>query len=231
MKLIVPATAALAALLSCASANAAQFVVIEARGIAMRPGTTLDASKALVLKQGQHVTLISDSGATFSLDGPYNQPPAAGQSQGVDIAATLKGLGTETQSRKEAGVVRGGAGKVTLPDPWLLDASRTGNVCLREGEQAVFWRPQATTSAQFTIMPADRSWRADAPWTAGSDRLTIVGEARVHGDATYYVSFNGQESAISINTVPALLANDKMRAAWMAEKGCEPQAEAVLRTR
>ena len=223
--------AALAALFSCASANAAQYVVIEARGIGLRPGTTLDAAKPLTLKQGQHVTLISDSGTTFNLDGPYDKPPAQGQSQGVDIAATLKGLATEQQSRKEAGVMRGGAAKVDLPDPWLLDASRTGNVCLREGQTAVFWRPQATSAAMFSIVPADRSWKAQAPWPVGADRLSIAGEAAVHGDATYYVSFNGTESAITINTVPALRANDRMRAAWMAEKGCEPQAEAMLRTR
>jgi hypothetical protein len=43
------------------------------------------------------------------------------------------------------------------------------------------------------------------------------------------VSVNGNETAISINTVPASLANDQMRAAWMLQRGCAPQAEALLR--
>jgi hypothetical protein len=34
-----------------------------------------------------------------------------------------------------------------------------------------------------------------------------------------------------VNTVPAALTNDEMRAAWMAQKGCDRQAEALLRTR
>ena len=37
------------------------------------------------------------------------------------------------------------------------------------------------------------------------------------------------EQAISVNVVPAVLETDAMRAAWMAERGCTEQAEAVLR--
>jgi hypothetical protein len=40
---------------------------------------------------------------------------------------------------------------------------------------------------------------------------------------------NGNETAVSITTVPASLSNDQMRAAWMLQKGCGPQAEALLR--
>ena len=50
------ATTALAA----SSVYAAVLVVAEARGIAFKPGDTLDAAKPLVLKQGQHLTLISE---------------------------------------------------------------------------------------------------------------------------------------------------------------------------
>jgi hypothetical protein len=56
---------------ACATAKAADLVVIEARRIALRPGQTVDSTKPLVLKQGEHVTLISPTGATIKLDGPY----------------------------------------------------------------------------------------------------------------------------------------------------------------
>jgi hypothetical protein len=79
-------------------------------------------------------------------------------------------------------------------------------------------------------MPADRSWKAQAPWTAGADRLAITGLASVRGNETYFVSLNGAESAIAVDLVPAVLANDRVRAAWMADKGCESQAKAMLRT-
>lgn len=218
-----------ALLLSCASASAAQFYVSSAQGIGLRPGTALDAAKPLVLKQGQHVTLISDTGVTLTLDGPYDKPPAEDKSQGVDVAGTLSGFVTQG-GRRVAGVVRGAGSTADLPDPWLLDASRSGTVCLLDGHEAIFWRPQAAMAANFSIMPADRSWKAQAAWVAGADRLAITGLASVHGSQTYFVALNGTESAIAVSAVPAVLANDRVRAAWMADKGCESQAKAMLRT-
>ena len=44
-------------------------------------------------------------------------------------------------------------------------------------------------------------------------------------------NFNGTEYALAMSTVPASLRNDYMRAAWMVQKGCEAQAEALLRPR
>ena len=210
------------------SAAAANLIVVEARGIALKPGATVDSAKPLVLKQGQHVTLISDDGATLQIDGPYNQPPSAG-GQGRSISATLAALGTEHKARTgEAGVTRGVNGN-TLPEAWLLDVSRNGNVCLRENTQPVFWRPDAAGSADLVVMPDDRSWKSQGTWPAGSARLTVTTDVPMHGGATYVVDFNGSEYALAVNMVPASLPNDSVRAAWMAQKGCEAQAEALLR--
>ncbi|MGA9795880.1 MAG: hypothetical protein WBQ17_10145 [Rhizomicrobium sp.] len=217
---------------ACSAANAAQLVVVEARGIGLRPGTLLDPGKTLVLKPGQHVTLISDSGATLSLDGPYNKAPAIAQGQGVTLAATLKGLATEQNARlTEVGTTRGATPAPPLPQAWVIDATRNGSVCLLEGHAPVFWRPLDTKTSDLVIMPADRSWKAQANWPAGMDQIAPPQLVAVHGDAAYFVSLGGVESAISVNTVPAALANDDMRAAWMARKGCDRQAEALLRTR
>ena len=224
--------AGMLAVLACGAVNAAQLIVVEARGIALKPGTPVDSTKPLILKQGQHVTLISDSGATLSLDGPYDKPPAVGGGQGVTLAATLKGLATEQNARlSEVGTTRGATPAPPLPDAWVIDATRNGSVCLREGEAAVFWRPLASQSANLVIMPADRSWRAESSWTAGANRISPPTQVAVHGDAAYFVSLGGVESAINVSTVPAALTNDEMRAAWMARKGCDRQAEALLRTR
>ena len=73
-KLILTLTAVLLCSCMVQSASAAVLVVAEARGIALKPGATLDSTKPLTLKQGQHVTLISETGATLKLDGPYDRP-------------------------------------------------------------------------------------------------------------------------------------------------------------
>lgn len=225
-----PILAVLALMLSATAASAAQFVVVEARGVGLKPGTTIDSGKPLVLQQGQHVTLISDSGVTLKIDGPYNKAPSADAGKGVDVGATIAALGTEQKSRLgEVGVTRTGATVVKLPDPWLVDATHPGKACVVEGQQPMFWRAQPTAAATLSIQPSDRSWKADAQWPAGESRLSVSHPVDIRGNATYFVSFNGTESAITMSTVPAVLANDKMRAAWMADRGCEAQAEALLR--
>ncbi|HEY4940440.1 MAG TPA: hypothetical protein VII56_03355 [Rhizomicrobium sp.] len=221
---------AAAMLLSAGAAQAANLIVVEARGIGLKPGSTVDSSKPLVLKQGQHVTLISDAGATLSIDGPYDQPPSAGGS-GRSIGATIAALGTEHSARTgEAGVTRSG-GANTLPEPWLFDVTRSGNVCLQENSQPVFWRPDAKSAAAIVVMPVDRSWKSQAAWPAGLDRMTVTTDVPVHGGAAYVVNYGGADYALAVNTIPASLANDSMRAAWMVQKGCEAQAEALLRPR
>ncbi|MEI9995547.1 MAG: hypothetical protein WDM91_13205 [Rhizomicrobium sp.] len=226
------ALAALAALLLSGSAVlAADLTVVEARGIGLKPGSTVDSTKPLVLKQGQHVTLINDAGATLSIDGPYSQAPSAGGT-GRSLGTTLAALGTERSARTgEAGVTRTGDVAAKLPDPWLFDVTRNGNVCLREAAQPVFWRPDAKIATALTVMPVDRSWKSQAAWPAGLDRLTVTTDVPVHGGAAYVVNYAGTDYALAVNIVPASLANDAMRAAWMVEKGCEAQAEALLHPR
>jgi len=222
--------AMLAAIVCGSSANAASLIVVEARGIALKPGASLDASKPLLLRQGQHVTLISENGATLQLDGPYNQPPSAG-GQGRSIGATLAALGTEHNARTgEAGVTRGIAPN-TLPDPWLIDVSHNGNVCLRENQRPVFWRPDPSSRQALVVMPDDRSWKSEGIWPAGISRLSVTTNVPMHGGATYVVKYNGSEYDLTVNAVPASLPNDQVRAAWMAQKGCEAQAEALIRSR
>ena len=210
------------------AAQAAQYIVVEARGIGMAVGSVVDPTKPLVLKQGQHLTLISDSGQTIKLDGPFEKAPVA--AQGVQLAAAFGSLVTNQNGRTgEIGTTRG-SNVAKLPTPWLIDATRSGTVCLRQGEAPVLWRPAAATQADVVIMAADRSWKAEANWPKGAERLDVKSDMGVHGNASYFVSVNGAEQAISVSTVPASLANDQMRAAWMIQKGCNQQAEALMRS-
>lgn len=222
-------TLALAAVLAGGAAQAENLIVAEARGVSLKPGSTVDSTKPLVLKQGQHVTLISQAGATLSIDGPYNQPPSAGGG-GKSIGATLAALGTERTARTgEAGVTRTGGAPNKLPEPWLFDVTRSGNVCLRENTQPVFWRPDGKTATSLIVMPVDRSWKSQASWPAGLTKISVTTNVPVHGGAAYVVNYAGTDYALAVNAVPASLANDSMRAAWMLQKGCEAQAEALLR--
>jgi hypothetical protein len=210
------------------AANATHYVVAEARGIGIAVGSVIDPTKPLILKQGQHLTLISDSGQTIKLDGPYQKAPAA--EQGIQIAAALGGLVTERNERtSEIGTTRNAAPKAPLPTPWLIDATSSGSACLLQGQAPVLWRPAAASPVDVVITPSDRSWRAQTKWSPGADRLSLTSDLGVHGDASYFISLNGSESAITISSVPSILSTDQMRAAWMIHKGCDRQAQALLR--
>ena len=211
-------------------ANAATLVVVEARGIGLKPGAILQSDAVLTLKQGQHLTLISETGSTLKIDGPYNKPPVAVEGGGVNLNDTLRALVTQREARSgEYGTTRA-AVLAKLPDPWLVDATHGGNGCMLENRAPVFWRPAADSASTLAVAPTDRSWKAQAKWPAGDDRLSITTDVPMRGGETYVVTVGGAESAITMVSVPAALTNDAMRTAWMAEKGCEAQAAALLRT-
>ncbi len=205
------------------------MVVAEARGIGLKPGQMLDTAKPLKLQEGQHVTLISASGATLKLDGPYNGAPDTDRG-GTGIGDKLAALTTQNSVRlNQVGTTRTGEAKDKLPSAWLLNVSHPGAVCLRDGTSAVLWRSNAATAAATVIMPADRSWKLALDWPAGADSLALTADVAIHSGATYFVNLGGSEQAISISTVPAALETDAQRAAWMLERGCTEQAEAVQR--
>ena len=220
----------LALLVGTATAHAASLVVVEARGIALRPGATLDSARVLQLKQGQHVTFITDTGSTLKLDGPYNAPPLASGGGGVNLSQTLRALVSQRETRRgEYGTTRGTV-VAALPEPWLLDASHSGNGCLLENRTPMFWRPDAGAATKLSVAPIDRSWKAVATWPAGQSRLAITTDVPMQGGETYVIVLNGEEFAITMALLPAALTNDDMRAAWMANRGCEAQAEALSKT-
>jgi hypothetical protein len=223
---------ALTGVLMASQADAAVLVVAEARGIALKPGDTLDSAKPLALKQGQHVTLVSETGSTLKLDGPYDRPPAAGGGGGggVGLNQTLAALVTQRQARAgEFGVTRGTV-LAALPEPWVLDATHSGNVCVMENGTPVFWRPDARAAASLSVSPADHSWNAKAVWPAGQDRITVTTDVPMHAGETYVVTFNGTESDVTMVQVPDSLTNNDMKAGWMANRRCEQQAEALVKT-
>lgn len=225
------ATALLSLLVGAQPSRAEHFVVAEARGIGrFAPGASIDASTLITLSQGQHLELISESGGTIALDGPF-RGHAAMNGGGPGVLASLSALITEKSARTgEVGTTRAEALHV-LPDPWVIDVTHAGNACARDAAPTIFWRPSAGQVATIVVMPDDRSWKATERWPSGTDRLTVETEVPMRPGAVYLVSYGGAEVAIRLTNVPTSLTNDAMRAAWMADKGCEAQARALAHLR
>ena len=173
------------------------------------------------------MTLVAENGSILTLRGPYNQAPADG-SGGVDVALALDAIVTG-KSRNVAGVIRTAAADTLLPDPWLVDLSHPGIACLRRGETPVFWRASDTGSV-LTMMPSDRSWRGQTRWPAGSPTMAAPASFTIKEGRTYLADFGGKPVAVTLTRLSPALSNPRMQAAWMLEKGCVAQAEALLKT-
>jgi hypothetical protein len=218
-------------LLGPALAAPVSFVVVESRGVDLAPGATIDGSQPLTLSEGQEVVLISSTGRTLKLLGPYNQAPAGpGGESGTDVVAALTSLVAQQGPRSDkVGLVRGAETEVVPPQPWLVDVTHAGNRCVREGQPIVLWRPTGEGAAKLAITPYDRSWRIHAEWPAGAHEVVAPKSVPFHDDATYTISLNGTEKTINLISIPASVDTDAMRAGWMVQKGCEAQAQALVR--
>ena len=226
----LPALAAALILGTASAATAAELAVVEVRGTtALKAGDVVDDGQPIKLLDGQMVTLVAEDGSILTIRGPYDQTPKGGGSGGVDVASALGALATG-KAQNVAGVVRSANTEVHLPSPWLVDVSHPGVACVRPGEQPVLWRASAPGNDTLTLMPSDRSWRAQAPWPAGSPTLQAPSSFPVKDGRTYLADFGGKAVAVTLTQIPAKVTNPKMQAAWMLEKGCVAQAEALLKT-
>lgn len=221
---------ALAGAMAAGAAAAAPLVVIEARGGNLKPGMKIDSAKPIALKEGERLTVIGPDGKAVTLRGPFSGAPMARAGGATDPRSALAALiSTRNARTSSVGVVRGGTDAAPLPEPWLIDVSRSGDRCLKTGERPVWWRPASATAQVLTVMPIDRSWRADVRWKAGQQRMTPPPLGRQDEQTVLVLRDGGEEHVVRINRVPADLPNQFVLASWMLEKGCIQQADALLR--
>ncbi len=224
------AGAVLALSINWGTAIAATVVVVDAHGVPMKPGQTIDDAKVLNLDTGQSMTVITARGDTLKLRGPYHQRPMAGAGGGGSLTIALASLIVRRDVRaSDVGAVRGG-GAVKLPEPWVIDVSHPGTRCAREASPIVFWRAAADKPAELSIAPLNRAWRLSAPWARGADRVLAPRELPVPGRATYVIDIGDGPVAITLLVIPVAVSNDQMRAAWMFEQSCNLQAETLVQT-
>ncbi len=218
------------ALLLPTLALAANLVVLEARGVPLKPGQNIPHDAPITLKEGERLTVIGPNGKSLTLRGPFSGPPMPGGAATTDPKQALAALVATRDARTSSvGVIRAGGDSAKLPQPWLIDMSRAGTRCLQEGELPIWWRPDSSAAQSFIAFPIDRSWRADFQWQPGQDRQRVPPLSRFAGQNTFIIRFEQQEYAVSITTVPKGMDNDFVLTSWMLEKGCVQQADALIR--
>lgn len=190
---------------------------------------SIDSAVTITLKEGERLTVIGVDGRSVVLKGPTSGKPFVTAGSAVDPRQALAALVATRDARTSSiGAVRAGAAAGKLPEPWLVDMTRSGARCLLEGELLVWWRPETITAGSFTLLPLDRSWSAQFSWEPGQERQVMPPLAGFEGNRAYLIRQGEREYAINLALIPKSLDNNLVLSSWMLEKGCIQQADALL---
>lgn len=206
------------------------LVVVEARGGQHRPGARIDSNTPIVLKVGEKLVVITPDGRISTLRGAYQGPPvqSSGPVQNPRLALAAL-ISTRNDRANSVGAVRSGASAAPLPSPWLIDISRPGERCVIEGEKPVWWRPVAGEAGSFNVYPVDRSWQADFRWEANQQTIEAPNLMRLDGMKMMIIKTGAQERPIRLHIIPREIDTPMVLVAWMLDKACIQQADALLR--
>ncbi|HEX9701413.1 MAG TPA: hypothetical protein VGA19_01080 [Rhodospirillales bacterium] len=214
-------------------ASAADLVVVASSAPDLAPGTVVKSEAVLKVPAGASVTLISGTGKTVTLKGPHAGPPGVGGdgAGSPDLIASLSGLlagsGKETAA---LGTMRALAPPAPPTDPWVIDVGQSGDHCVAATGPATLWRGSSSHARLVSIIDLKDNSQLDVDWPAGAATLAWPSKVPLADGGRYLVRMKGSATAakLTVHRLPAQLPTDAHRAAWMADKGCRPQARRLL---
>ena len=227
---LVTALAAALALVAAISsaARAGELVVIATTGSEIGLGSVLDGSKRIQLAAGAAVTLISADGRTLKFTGPYSGAPDAAPDTGrTDLLDALSDIVKPAEPDvSTAGIMR--ASIYAPKEPWVIDSGQPGAHCVLPGRPVPLWRPIAIGTASASLKAAEG--QATVTWEDGSYTAPWPADLPLADGASYELEFtvSGKTRRLSIHQIPGELDDDLARALWMHDRGCTPQAKALL---
>ena len=216
------------------AAGAAELVVISSSDPSLEKGAIIDGARPLEVAAGATVVLVSSSGNTIKLTGPYSAAPDT-SAPGADnrlVDSLSRLISREARAPSTLAVFRSMLGRAPSdrPDIWGVHIARAGKYCLRPDRQATLWWAAARPGAAVTMSTAgERSGGVRIKWPRGKRHLPWPRELELRDGATYVARFWSGDSGeqLVVAKMPAL-ETDAHRAAWMAEHGCTRQALSVL---
>jgi len=206
------------------------LIVMDARGVKVKVGSSIDSDKPLKLEDGERITLIRADGVTTTLRGPFNDVPLQKKSTASDPKQALAALvSTRDAKTNSVGVIRAGTDAKPIPNYWLIDVTRPGVRCLEKSRQPIFWRPDASRESRFRIVPADASYQFDRLWPINQHEFNVSKVTFTRADNFITAIIDEQEFNIDIVEIPEEISGGLLLAGYMLERGCIQQADALLR--
>lgn len=216
--------------LYCAVPAAAQpLVVVEARSVDLKVGSRIDDGRLVKLPAGGKLVVVRSDGTVISLRGPYEGPvrskAAPNRGAGRALAALVA---TRNDRANRVGAVRSGSNAAPLPSPWAIDITRPGERCFFEGVPISFWRPVVSDTQEFTLSPLDRSWNVQFRFAVDQDTIAVTKLSDIDVTKAFIVKDDEREYSLRLHLIPETVTEQAVVAAWMIEKGCIQQADALL---
>lgn len=230
-----PLAFAVAVLVSWAGlAQAEELVVVDSTLPAVAPGSLVDGAKLLSLPEKSRVVLVSESGRTIALAGPWQGKPGeaaagAGDSNGRLVTALASLVRTSQEDAHSVGAIRA-AGVKTRADALMVNLSESGDYCVSDAKGVEVTRYPSETGAHVTLNAVQGNGKTTLVWPTGRDRSSWPADLPINDGATYLVEQDGKDSRtmIVLHMIVDDTPTDAHRAVFMAEQGCSEQARMLL---
>ncbi|MBF0194303.1 MAG: hypothetical protein HQL71_07070 [Magnetococcales bacterium] len=225
-------------LLLSSTAIADNLIVYSAKGIQLKSGAIISSTQDLTLQNGQELSLISPTGKMIRLVGPFSGMPMSSSDDKNKKSvkeALLNLLSDSGEGEESFGITRStddvfrlASRPAPLPSPWVLDVTKDGPYCYREGDKVIFWRSNKAEASKISINILEHTWKAKAVWSQGKSHLASPPAMPVIDGAVYQITLNQKSAKGSLNVVPDSLQSKLAQAAWLKEKGCVPQFKTLV---
>lgn len=215
-----------AGLLAAGASAAANVLVVRSSGPSAGnypPGRSLPDSAAIALGRGDMVMILGQSGTrTFTGPGTFS---ANGPVRASGPAAAYAGLGR----RQRLGASRDPLGEPRTPSVWHVDATRSGNVCLKDMAQVSLWRPDASRAARLTI---GGSGEADGTfqWSEGQATFDWPATLPVAPGTEYRLHWEGAAEPVRLRfaALGAAPEDAQQMAGALIANGCQAQLDRLI---
>ena len=219
------------------AARAEDYVVVESSAADIKTGATIAAGTNLTIPDKARVVLMSSSGQTVALNGPFKGPPPAangsGDSSAFKAVVAMLGSGDERQvpgAVRAADVAWRNDSTKSLKDVVAINATDGGDVCLYDPAAAQVTHNPAKAGA-MVIHATDGDTTATVTWPAQTSVLPWPKQLKLEDGSTFLIEQPDQSEAAlaTVHLLPADKAKtDVERVAQMAEAGCKDQARLLL---
>lgn len=216
------------------SSQAGELVVIASSDPSITAGAVIDGAQPLSVAADASVTLVSSSGRTIQLTGPYfGAPDTSASTPGSGLVNSLSRLVAEEKKSAGTLAVFPNTLKASLesrPDLWGVDIARGGRYCVRLNQPVMLWWGDASSGAVVTLTDGnDASRSARIEWPQKKRHMAWPREIPITDGAIYVARFwwGGDGERLTTVIMPPL-SSDAHHAAWMADHGCTRQALKIL---